>query len=92
MDDKEKIKILIDVINNITTMSKYAVKISAKHAQEISKIFVGYSYAETRTLNISLHDFVSKYKDIFSIYGITASNYKIEGSFIKYKGVPIYWE
>lgn len=92
MDDKEKIKILIDVINNITYMSKYAVKISAKHADEISKIFIGYSYSETRTLNIALHKFVSKYEDIFRIYGITASNYKIEGSFINYNNVPIYWE
>jgi len=73
-------------------MSKYSVNISTKYTQEISKIFIGYSsYAENRTLNMSLHDFVSKYKDIFDIYSITVSNYKIEGSFIKYKDVPIYW-
>lgn len=92
MDDKDKIKILIDVINNITAMSKYSVNISTKYTQEISKIFIGYSsYAENRTLNVALHKFVSKYEDIFRIYGITASDYKIEGSFINYNNVPIYW-
>lgn len=86
MEDREKIKLLINIPNNVI-IHNLMPAVNEKFSKLILETFG--SGLSIRELDRELAVFVNKYKEIFQLYGITA-NYDTT-SHISYNGEPVNW-
>lgn len=90
MSDKEKCKLIIGIINHLGLDTSSLKYVDEGYTAKIREAF-GVVYSSISKLDFEVSKFVTKYEQLFNLYGIKVKNYSIENPYIVYGSYVINW-